>query len=362
MRSILLSLLAFTLLPLAGCNLYFSGGDDPDPCQDWGGAGQAPPAQLLRDPSSGICQDFGYTQPPYPCDGVCGPCVYPAGTENPSGGQTDTGTVTPGNTDSAGAPADLSDQAAMPSWGYCQSFCTGLDENSCLGTGGCQAIYDNDATGVGAGQYRECWQTDFSGPPDVQSCEGLDAYTCSRLDSCISVHEFPCDAGAESDALTPPECEANYFIACHNEPAIDDGCYSDLDCGQGSSCNADELCLPPPSNGPCPGDFGCDVPAVCYGYCVPDTDPGQCDGVVLCDALPPTCPEGSTPGIGASGCWTGQCIDLSLCPQASCGDIVGEAMCIARADCSPYYVGIDCTCDANGCDCADWAYDSCNQQ
>lgn len=365
MRSTLFALVALAILPLTSCNLYFSG-DDPDPCDDyadWGGGGGAPePALLLRNPQSGMCESFGWGQPPYPCDGVCGPCV--------SGTDGNTGTTPPGAApeEPTDAPAETESgadeaQLALPSWGYCDSYCTGLDEQSCLAVDGCRGIYNDDGT-TGAGEFLECWQTDSTVPPPVQSCEGLDAFTCSQLDSCIAVHDFVCadgDSDGDEPGLIPSPCEPGFFIACHDEQPVD-GCYGDQDCGPGYSCNAADVCLPPPGgDSPCPpdGSGGCDLPAVCYGYCVPAPNPGECDGEVNCDALPPLCEAGMTPGI-ADGCWTGVCIDLSTCPQASCGDIVGESMCIARDDCSAYYVGVDCSCTPEGCDCSDWNFDSCN--
>ena len=342
MRPYLLTSLLVLTLPLTACNFYFGGGDDPDPC-DYGGsssssgADQLQEAQLLRDPQTGQCQDFGWTGPG-PCDSECGPCDYPA--------------------------AEPDSAQAFPSWGYCESYCTGLDQDSCLATDGCRGIFADG--GLETGTFQECWQTDQGGAPSIESCEGLDAYACSQQDSCIAQHQFPC-GGSGADPIPgggapAPTCGAEAFVACHNETGDQPvGCYGDQDCGEGFSCNAADICLPPPSDGDCdPSSGGCGVPAVCYGYCVADpVDPGECDGEVFCDSLPPLCEAGSTPGI-KDGCWTGQCIDLSLCPQTECAEIAGESMCVARADCDAFYVGVDCSCDANGCTCASWDYDSCN--
>lgn len=388
MRSLFLTaFLASALIPAMGCNLYFSGGDGDPPCEEWGGGSgggaEAPDApNLLRNPETGVCEDFGWGGPgPFPCDSVCGPCA----------GSTEPGTTPPnpqpdgsGSGDDEGDSAGLeqADPVPQPTWGQCDSYCTGLEEGSCLATQGCRGIY---AEGVNEapGEYLECWATDQNNS-GIVDCEGLDAYSCSTSDACVAVHEFACDDWGKPspDGFQEPECVPGFFLSCHNE-VQGEGCYGDQDCGVGSSCNADELCLPPPGNGE--GDA---VPAVCYGYCEPDTcppvdvdcpadtikvcpadacealctcepiDPGECDGDVFCESLPPLCEAGTTPGI-ANGCWTGQCIDLSLCPDANCGDIVGESMCIARDDCSAYYVGDDCSCDANGCTCTEWVFDSC---
>ena len=372
MRSLLLTaFLASALLPLAGCNLYFSGGDGDPPCDEWGGGsggGAQPAPELLRNPDTGVCEEFywgGGPNPPYPCDGVCGPCAGTGVDTTPDSSTPDTSTTPPSETggqpsgsEDAEAPA-LSDPVELPTWGHCDSYCTGLDEQGCLATNGCRGIYEPGAPDAPE-QFRECWETDYS-DVGVVDCENLDAYSCSTSDACVAVHQFACDGGSagdpNTDQLEVPECGPGPFLACHNEPTGADGCYGNEDCGEGFSCNAADVCLPPPGSGN--GDQA--VPSVCYGYCVPDViDPGECDGDVLCESLPPLCEAGTTPGI-ANGCWTGACIDLSLCPQTACGDIQGESMCIARDDCSAYYVGDDCSCDANGCTCGQWLFDSCAQ-
>lgn len=387
MRLFLTAFLATALLPAMGCNLYFSGGDDP--CDEWGGGDRAAPqipeeVLLLRNPETGACEDFGWTgpNPPLPCNDACGPCVGSTepGTTNPV---PDEG---PGPQDDEGDTPSLEEQqdpAPQPTWGQCESACTGLQEDSCLASENCRGIYAPEANGT-PGLFLDCWATDQN-PSGIVDCEGLDAYSCSTSDACVAVHEFAC-GGSGGGEPTPggfqePECVPGFFLSCHNETPQAEGCYSDQDCNQGESCNAGEICL---SDGT--GD------AVCYGYCVPDAcppididcpeegfikicpqdaceadcvcepidpiDPGECDGDVFCDSLPPLCEAGMTPGI-ANGCWTGVCIDLSLCPAATCGDIVGESMCIARDDCSPFYVGDNCSCDPNGCSCAEWVFDSC---
>lgn len=369
MRTLLLAFLTSALLPLTACHLYFSGGDDDDdvhPCEDWGGGfsdGLAEPAQLRRNPETGACEAFGSDdRPPYPCDGTCGPCYDTADSTPTEPDPTPPPTQNPDGTapDPSGAEQDGAERAPTPAWGFCDSYCTGLDEFSCLATDGCRGIYSSFPIDS-PGEFQECWQTG-SAPVRVDDCEGLDAYTCSQSDQCVAVHAFYCD-GNELQApsgLSVPACQAGPFVACGNEGAEADGCYGDNDCALGTHCNAADICLPPPGGGACPDDQ-CDAPtsALCYGYCVPDTDPGECDGVLWCDGLAPTCPQGTTPGI-ANGCWTGHCIALSSCPMAECVDIQGEAMCIAREDCNPYYFGEDCQCDPQGCECTSWIFDSCH--
>lgn len=109
-----------------------------------------------------------------------------------------------------------------------------------------------------------------------------------------------------------------------------------VDCGPGFHC--EEQCALPPTCVPgemCPGE-------TCAPVCVPNNDPGLCEGDVLCDSLPPTCPAGTTAGI-RNGCWTGYCIPLTECgtpPPPSCEAITDEMTCIASAPtCRPLYTG-----------------------
>ncbi|MCP4446029.1 MAG: hypothetical protein GY811_11885 [Myxococcales bacterium] len=393
MRSLMLTaFLASALLPATACNLYFSGGDDDPPCDEWGGGWADAPdlqeSELLRNPDTGICEDWswgGGGPGPWPCDSECGPCATPAGDGeiNPSTSSSPTpaGDEPSGSESSPGAA-----RLPPPTWGHCESSCTGLDEQTCLATDRCRGIYDQGS--VGPGQFRECWETDYD-DYGVADCEGLDGYSCSTSDACVAVHEFSCDDGTtdseDSNGLSIPECAA-YFLSCHNEAPQGEGCYGDDECGEAYSCNASEICLSPPGG----GESGKDAPGVCYGFCVPDIcpyiniyvdcpegytktcppfgceadctcepiDPGECNGDVFCLSLPPTCDAGSTPGI-ADGCWTGACIPLAECPETACDDIGAESMCIAREDCSAYYVGENCSCDASGCTCAESLFESC---
>lgn len=384
MRSLMLTaFLASALLPSLGCNLYFSGGDgEPPPCE-WGSSGsggaEAPTELfLLRNPASGVCEEFGWGGGgPFPCDDVCGPC--------PVGG--DDGWTEPDTTPPSDGPSgleepsgDQADPVPMPTWGACESQCTGLEEGSCLATDDCRGIYASDDGGSPA-LFLECWATDSS-DSGIFECEGLDAFSCSTSDLCIAVHQSSCAAGKPvPDGLQEPTCSTDEFLSCHNEGPVPQGCYSNEGCSESETCNAEDICLPPT------GDEAGD--SVCYGYCVPRVcppvdvdcpgntvkvcpqdgceadctcepiDPGECDGDVLCAQGPPKCEEGTTPGI-ANGCWTGDCIPLSSCPDFACEDIDGESMCIARADCSPYYLGDDCSCDGDGCTCGEWNFDSCD--
>jgi hypothetical protein len=282
---------ALVLLLTSGCVFYAD--DDDDPCQygggdvDMGGDEGAPGDYYdpgLRNPETGQCEYYGGGGGGGGggCDDRCGPC--PAGAE------------------------PVADPIALPSWGSCESQCTGLDEATCLETSACRAIY----VGGDALTYADCWAVDTSGPIQGGGCEGLDATTCSMHDDCSAVHQSSCPDGGEGGAEAP-------------EP---------------TDCTT-------------PGAFG---------YCVAESetgDPGACTGEVTCDGLLPDCPEGTTPGI-ADGCYTGYCIPLEECDDLpACGELADETSCIERADCTPIYEGVNCDCAGDACTCDDWIFTSC---
>jgi hypothetical protein len=279
MHSPRLALAAVFLLSTAsGCFFY----SDDDDCQyggaepgGSGGAAQYDPG--LRNPETGLCEFWGV--PPVDCTDPCQPC-YGTGQE---------------------------DRAPTPTWGYCESQCTGLDQTTCTATSGCRAIYTSNCITddcIDDPVYVDCWSTDMTGPIQGGSCEGLDSTTCSMHDDCSAVHY--------------PSC---------------------------GSTDAPTVCV-----------------AGSFGYCTaedPSTDPGNCYEAVTCDIAPPECPEGTTPGI-RNGCYTGYCIPLEECEAApACADIPAEASCIARTDCTPIYRGENCTCEDTVCTCETWIYASC---
>jgi hypothetical protein len=268
-----------------GCGLYF--GDDD--CDLYGGDRAAPIEDAIgqRNPATGQCEYFGGG--PLPCDSECGPCPAEAG----------------------GAEADQ----AQISWGYCESECTGLEENSCLEVSGCRAIYIDPCGGAldceAEPIFSECWSTDLTGPIQGGDCAGLDAYECSRHDDCVAIHRDSCAGAASGDSFEAPEpaCVIADFLRCGAE--------------------------------------------------TPGSDPGLCYAPVDCTALPPECPADTMPGI-AEGCFTGYCIPVEDCEsQPACTSIEVEASCVARSDCTPLYRGEDCSCDELGCTCASWTFTSC---
>jgi hypothetical protein len=318
-----------------------------------------------RNPNTGLCEPWGT----YPGGNSCDD-VYLAGNSN--------NTAEP-----------------IPDWPQCYGQCSGLDEQTCQSTPGCQAGY----TGNGVEwAFYECWQTtDYSW--DQRDCELLDAYACVTRDDCVKRHDsYQRAEGAKAPALVIP---LGNFIECASEEDAPQGCYSDGECGVGYTCTAEEECLPPPG---CVPGAPCDD--VCYGYCVPDgTDPGTCDGVVTCervepncptgtvpgvkdgcytdvciplsecggnhavgkcygevacDVEAPACPDGTLPGLEVGGCWTGYCIPVNMCEVApACLTMSTEAQCISREDCTALYEGVDCTCNGDVCDCTSWNYASC---
>jgi hypothetical protein len=483
MRNLACTVALLALSLASGCTLYFGDDDGDDICGGSGGADIA--YDQLRDPSSGVCVDYG---------GGGGGCY--------------------------GAPEPY------PDWASCYSSCEGLDENTCFATAGCRAAYVEDI-GCGPGEdclpptgpqtFYGCWGTAPSGP--IQgSCDGLDAQGCSEHDDCIAVY---------NEYYGPDDGIETAFSYCAPEPWTQ-GCYGDQDCPAGYECNADTECMPDPSCGdgaecppvcygqcvpaqngcdavdcgagyhcelqcyPCDPvdpndtcDFPCDVtcvpdyptcddgqtcepgshcettctdpdptcdadaggacPGMCSSTCVPDSpscgavdcapgthceescppypcpegapdcacsiecvpdgvpDPGTCDGEVWCDAMPPTCPDGTVPGISngcwsgycipvedcgpndpgscygdvtcdmatpacpasatpgiRNGCYTGYCIPLSACDQTATCESLDEAGCSARQDCTPVYNGGGCTCYPDGtCSCDEWQFDHC---
>jgi len=325
------ALFALILAPVTGCQYY--GGDDDDDC-DYGGDAPLVEPDYLRTPDSGQCEYYGGGGGR--CRDACGPCAEPADDE-----------------------ADRAPEY-YPSWAFCESYCEALDETTCLATSGCRGAYVND----GVPSFWQCWGTDQGGPIQGGGCDGLDAYSCSLHDDCIAVHAYDGGCGgdpAPGEGAPEPCAGIGWFEYCADERA---GCYGDDECGAGMRCNAAEVCMSPPGCEDSPdGLIDCD--AACYGYCVPDVlpDPGSCTGDVFCDEPPPECPDGTLPGI-KDGCWTRYCIPLAECedlpPPIPCSEIGNESQCIARADCSAFYEGVDCVCDELGnCECADWRFVDC---
>lgn len=188
-----LACLVLAVCTLPACVIYFDD-DDPPPCAYGADEPGYVPDPGYLNPYTLQCETFGG---PYPCDDRCGPCPL---------------------ADTA-AGADL----AQPSWGSCASSCRGLDEYSCGLTAGCRTTYDDYCLRGGGPCTAEvpflgCQPVDMTGP--IQgSCEGLDAWDCSRHDDCLATYrpgpggtlqfascqrELPYQCGISSDCAPPP--------------------------------------------------------------------------------------------------------------------------------------------------------------
>lgn len=329
--------LAPLLVLLTGCTLYFGEDDPPPPCYypgSEGGGGAIAPLNL-RDPETGECSLFGGGGW---CDDRCGPCA-----------------------------AELT---PLPDWGYCETACDALDEQTCLGTSGCYAAYaEADVTiepwplPPAKTVFQGCRAVAPSGPVQGGGCWNLDAQECSRHDDC-SLYYTPVYGPTNTNE------ESFQFAFCAPEPSIDPTC-GGVDCGPGYRC--EEQCYACDDvNGPCepqcfptcvpdgssscaavdcqpgyecvevctPGGLtggGCTMPGECSAQCVPvggGGDPGQCTGDVLCDAIPPACPSGTVPGI-KNGCWSGYCIPQHACGPNDPGTCDDHVICAAAAPACP---------------------------
>jgi hypothetical protein len=92
----------------------------------------------------------------------------------------------------AGDSSAEADALAIPSWGSCASPCIGLTESQCITTPACRTTYDyaclfTDGPCPALTPFLGCYPVDTTGP--VQgSCEGLDAWECSRHDDCLAAY------------------------------------------------------------------------------------------------------------------------------------------------------------------------------
>jgi len=205
---------------------------------------------------------------------------------------------------------------APPAWATCNGACESLTETQCLATSDCHAAYQDDS--AASPVFWGCWDL----PPTVAahgSCANLDSQTCSEHDDCISLYTGPVNQ--------PPNFVPS-FESCADEPTGP--------CG-GVTCDAGKLCVVTPT-------------APTATACEPTATAGACTGLT-CTQPAPNCPSGTTPGIGASGCYTNYCIPDAECAAPACATLTTESACTARSDCDTVYDGSNCTCDDNGCTC-----------
>lgn len=174
--------LAVLLALVPACTIHW-GGDDDIICP--GGEEEPGRDPGLVNPYTLVCETFGGG------GGGCGrgtPC--PAADTN-----------------------NESDAIAFPSWGSCASSCIGLTETQCIATPACRTTYDyaclfTDGPCPALTPFLGCYPVDTTGPVNGTSCEGLDAWECSRHDDCLGAYSP--DVGFRQCAPEPvPECPPN---------------------------------------------------------------------------------------------------------------------------------------------------------
>jgi hypothetical protein len=119
-------------------------------------------------------------------------------------------------------------------------------------------------------------------------------------------------------------------------------CNSDADCKLQDDCC---VCAGiPDDQNPVSCDLACDqskcselgiAKAVCrLGIC--ETERLSCDQTkVVCDSLPPVCPEGQLPTT-SPGCWTGKCVPAEFCDVVpDCGACPDGHLCVQNIDLAP---------------------------
>lgn len=321
------SVLAAATIALTGCQLYFGEDDEPPVTCGGGvrpgwGTDDGYPSNLLRNPQTGECEEFGGYG-----GGYGGNCYYDSWSESCV-------------CDDVAVPPPQ----PVPNWPACESSCTILDEETCLSEPGCQVAYWEEVAPSNAPLFRGCYAT--TGGPDIYaSCFNLDAYGCAQHDSCSIFYtaDYPMPA-QDSANEQPPWAQ---FTQCRPEPT-NAGC-SAVDCGPGYRC--EDSCYETP------GPNGV-LTTQCTPMCVPDSNgcaaitcaPGY-ECVETCDTMPPSAAEG--------GCFPGQC-EASCVPTTACEMLTTEGACDARSDCTSVYSGDDCTCYPGGyCECAILTWDHC---
>jgi len=192
-------------------------------------------------------------------------------------------------------------------------------------TGRCE--YDSGGGGGGGGCY-EGAGAEIADPIDTSDwavcyggCEGLDEETCLATPGCRGGYVGSCPEGLDCDDTWYDFYEC--WGTAPSGPVSDGDCWGldALECSRHDNCVARHYPIP------CPPDSLCDPPYELGNFesCAPE------------EVEPPPPP-----------------------PPPACAELTGEAECIA-ADCAPVYEGVDCTCDAGGCTCADWIFISCDE-
>jgi hypothetical protein len=244
--------------------------------------------------------------------------------------------------------------------------------------------------------------------PDSWSyCDSSGYWQCEGNNDCVWVSAECPDPGAGSGGSAGGgfECTSNSDCAagcyCSSAGVCEEAgfCTTDADCGDGYVCNTDRSSCEPG----CTSDAACDAGQVCdagnctatcvcstdveatmqgFDYCdesrttcMLGTDPaGTCAGEPTCNLVPPACPAGQVPLLGADGCWTGQCEAAQACSADPPCSRLGESDCLSTRfsdTCKPIVNGINCTkpnpnggtlpCQPgdSGCTCQNYVFASC---
>ena len=117
------------------------------------------------------------------------------------------------------------DDEAVPTWGFCQSQCTGLGPDACATTAGCRQAWDHGCLLTRElctlpDPFYGCFAIDTTGPVGG-TCEGLGAQECSRREGCAATYsrDERCSNGADDDddgAIDELD-ECLTFTACIDE-------------------------------------------------------------------------------------------------------------------------------------------------
>ncbi|HEY5926177.1 MAG TPA: hypothetical protein VIV11_31045 [Kofleriaceae bacterium] len=218
--------------------------------------------------------------------------------------------------DRGGVPEIAANELRDPNTGVCQPY---------GGGGGCES------------SCGPCLDTTQAYPDWGQCyshCEALDESACKTTSGCRAAYSdtsfYQCWAVAQSGPVQGGDCTQ----------------FDAYECSRHDDCSAIHATGNPIGS---------------FRSCAEESsiqDPGSCVGEVTCDALPPNCPAGTIAGR-RNGCWTGYCIPIADCDQLPACSTLNENDCIGRTDCTPTYEGQNCTCNANGCTCQTWTFDSC---
>ena len=153
---------------------------------------------------------------------------------------------------------------------------------------------------------------------------GCDVCACNPPPVCDEeLCNLACEHGFVTDDRGCQTCECAPAPACGpGQVEVDGecraGCYGSQDCGDEQTCNAEDICLPPPSNRGGDPDGGRPedpiAPAVCYGYCVDgEPEPPVCaepdeafyyvgNSPEQCSVIDFACPEGAQYFANDCGC------------------------------------------------------------